>query len=380
MSARTLPTLDLKRNYARVREEIAEALTKVLESQQFIMGPEVKALEEEVQHYLDVPHAVGCASGSDALFLALMALGIGEGDEVITTPFSFFATASCIVRTGARPVFADVDSRTYNIRSDLVLERITPRTKAVIPVHLFGQMVPLEKLREPLGKRNIALVEDCAQSFGAWRNIGGKPLRSGAVGDIGCFSFFPTKNLGCYGDGGMVTTTRSDYAEHLRRLRAHGADDTYFHREIGLNSRLDAIQAAILRVRLRHVSAWNEERRQVAERYRFLFAEAGLLDRVTPPEEAKDNYHIYHQYVVRAERRDELLKFLAEKGIAARVYYPLCLHLQPCFASLGYGEGEMPAAEALTRDVLALPIFPELTAEEQEWVVEMIGEFYQSRD
>lgn len=376
MGARTLPTLDLKRNYARVKDEITEALAKVLESQHFILGPEVKALEEEVEQYLGVPSAVGCASGSDALLLALMTLGIGEGDEVITTPFSFFATVSCIVRTGARPVFADVDPRTYNIRPDLILEKVTPRTKAVIPVHLFGQMVPLEALRKPLEERNIALVEDCAQSFGAWRNIEGKPLRSGAVGDMGCFSFFPTKNLGCYGDGGMVTTVRSDCAERLRRLRVHGADSTYFHKEMGLNSRLDAIQAAILRVRLRHVSAWNEERRQVAERYRLLFAEAGLLDRIAPPEEMKENYHIYHQYVVRAERRDALLAFLGEKGIAARVYYPLCLHLQPCFAFLGYGEGDMPVAEALTRDVLALPIFPELTAEEQEWVVATIAEFY----
>ena len=372
-----IPSFDLTRNYARVKEEINVAVLRVLETQHFILGPEVEALERELSAYLEVKNAVGCASGTDALVLAMMALDLKPGDEVITTPFTFFATVSCITRCGGTPVFADVDPVTYNIKSEDILAKITPRTKAVLPVHLFGQMCPLEEIKDELASRNIALVEDCAQAIGAHRMIGGRVARSGSVGKIGCFSFFPTKNLGCYGDGGMVAIADDEeLAARIRRLRVHGAGTTYFHDEVGINSRLDALQAAILRVRLRHLEGWNEERRIVAGRYMMLFGEKGLLDFITPPAELPGGRHVYHQYVVRAKHRDELMKYLAERGITTRVYYPLPLHLQHCFANLGYKKGDFPVAEALAEDVLALPMFPELLPEEQERIVSEIAGFY----
>ena len=372
-----IPSFDLTRNYARVKEEINVAVLRVLETQHFILGPEVEALERELSAYLEVKNAVGCASGTDALVLAMMALDLKPGDEVITTPFTFFATVSCITRCGGTPVFADVDPVTYNIKSEDILAKITPRTKAVLPVHLFGQMCPLEEIKDELASRNIALVEDCAQAIGAHRMIGGRVARSGSVGKLGCFSFFPTKNLGCYGDGGMVAIADDEeLAARIRRLRVHGAGTTYFHDEVGINSRLDALQAAILRVRLRHLEGWNEERRIVAGRYMMLFGEKGLLDFVTPPAELPGGRHVYHQYVVRAKHRDELMKYLAERGITTRVYYPLPLHLQRCFANLGYKKGDFPVAEALADDVLALPMFPELLPEEQERIVSEIAGFY----
>ncbi len=376
MEKRTLPTLDLKRHYAQIKEEIDGAIRGVVESQYFVLGPEVKSFENEAANYLEVKHAVGCASGSDALLLDLMALDVGPGDEVITTPFTFFATVSAITRLGATPVFADIDPKSYNLDPAEVLKKITPRTKVFMPVHLFGQMVEMEKIAPELKSCGVHVVEDCAQAFGAWREAGGKIVRCGGWGGLGAFSFFPTKNLGAYGDGGMVTTNDDAQAERLSRLRVHGAGTTYFHDEVGLNSRLDALQAAILRVHLRHLDECIEERRRIADRYRMLFAERELGEFVTTPHELPDNYHTYHQYVIRAQKRDELMDFLAAEGIVSRVYYPLPLHLQKCFAFLGGRRGDYPESERLAEECLALPIFPGLTMEEQQWTADTIAKFY----
>lgn len=376
MEKRTLPTLDLKRHYAQIKEEIDGAIRGVVESQYFVLGPEVKSFENEAANYLEVKHAVGCASGSDALLLDLMTLDVGPGDEVITTPFTFFATVSAITRLGATPVFADIDPKSYNLDPVEVLKKITPRTKVFMPVHLFGQMVEMEKIAPELKSRGIHVVEDCAQAFGAWREAGGKIVRCGGWGGLGAFSFFPTKNLGAYGDGGMVTTNDDAQAERLSRLRVHGAGTTYFHDEVGLNSRLDALQAAILRVHLRHLDECIEERRRIADRYRMLFAERELGEFVTTPHELPGNYHTYHQYVIRAQKRDELMDFLAAEGIVSRVYYPLPLHLQKCFAFLGGRRGDYPESERLAEECLALPIFPGLTMEEQQWTADTIAKFY----
>ncbi|NLA91355.1 MAG: DegT/DnrJ/EryC1/StrS family aminotransferase [Synergistaceae bacterium] len=375
MTAR-IPILDLTRNYERIRDEIGQAIAGVLESQQFIMGPDVAAFEQECSSYLEGIPAITCASGTDALVLALMALDIKEGDEVITTPYSFFATVSCITRLGGTPVLVDVDPDTYNIDPQKALEAATPRTKAFLPVHIFGQMAPLEFVIDEFKARGIAVVEDTAQALGSWRKVDDAIVRAGAWGDMGCFSFFPTKNLGCYGDGGMITAWDEGIASRLRKLRVHGADTTYFHDEVGFNSRLDSIQAAVLRVKLRHLEEWNEDRRRIAGRYFALFAEKNLIGTVVPPAELSGNYHTYHQYVIKVPRRDELQAFLEERGITSRVYYPLCLHLQKCFSFLGYQEGDFPVSEKLSRETLALPVFPELTMEEQARIVESIADFY----
>ncbi|GHV33308.1 aminotransferase DegT [Synergistales bacterium] len=374
-----LPILDLKRSYAGIKDEIRSALDLVFESQGFILGPEVRAFEEDAENYLDAKpkcSAIGCASGSDALLLALMALDIGPGDEVVTTPYSFFATVSCITRIGATPVFADIDPATYNIDIDKTKEKFTPKTKVFLPVHLFGQMTPIEEIAQFCRERSVVVVEDAAQAFGSWRKVGSSITRAGVAGDVGCYSFFPTKNLGACGDAGLVTTSDSKLASRLRRLRVHGEGDTYFHEEVGLNSRLDAIQAAILRVKLRHLEEWNAERRVLADNYRLLFESRNLTGHIAPPAELEGNFHIYHQYVVRAERRDELRAYLEGQGISARVYYPLPLHLQKCFAFLGLKKGDFPESEKLSQDSLALPIFSGLKGEEQERLVKTIADFY----
>jgi dTDP-4-amino-4,6-dideoxygalactose transaminase len=375
----------LKRSYAAIKDEIHEALERVFDSQTFILGPEVRAFEEDVESYLENGSAldrgaaaIGCASGTDALLLALMALDVGPGDEVVTTPYSFFATASCITRLGAVPIFADIDSATYNIDMEDAVGRFTAKTKVFLPVHLFGQMAPVEEIAPFCHERGVAVVEDAAQAFGSWRRVGNVILRAGVMGDIGCYSFFPTKNLGACGDAGMVATANPSVAERLRKLRVHGAGTTYLHEEVGLNSRLDAIQAAILRVKLRRLEEWNAERRVLADRYRLLFGAKGLVggEHVTLPTELVGNRHIYHQYVIRAGRRDELMRFLEERGISVRVYYPLPLHLQKCFAFLGYEAGAFPESERLARESLALPMFNGLLAEEQERLVDAVAEFY----
>lgn len=306
-----------------------------------------------------------------------MAIDLKPGDEVITTPFTFFATAGAIARLGGVPVFVDVDPESYNIDIQHVMDKITPKTRAVLPVHLFGQMTPLEEIAPKLKERGIALIEDAAQAFGAVRVFPDRIDRAGTVGDIGCYSFFPTKNLGGCGDGGMVVSKDKAIADRLRRLRVHGAGKTYFHDEIGINSRLDALQAAILDIKLRHLDEWNEERRKIAEFYKLLFKANGLHEYVTVPEETAGNVHIWHQYSVRVkERRDELMAFLEGKGIAVRVYYPLSLHLQPCFRYLGYHEGDFPQSERLSLEIMALPVYPGLTEDEQKEVAESIAEFF----
>lgn len=375
----TVPILDLSRSFKEIKPEVFSALERIFDAQSFILGKEVKTFETHCDSYLELPEGscVGCASGTDALLLALMSCDIHEGDEVITTPFTFFATSGTIARLGAKPVFADVDPSTYNIDINQAMSKITARTKVFMPVHLFGQMCPVEGVTGELSERGIMTVEDTAQAFGATRIADGKLLRAGTLGDVGCYSFFPTKNLGGCGDGGMVVTRNSERSERLRRLRVHGSGTTYYHDEVGINSRLDAVQAAILDIKLRHLEKWNEERRKIAEYYKLLFKTKGLHEFITPPSELEGNYHIYHQYVVRVKsKRDELMEYLNAEGFAVRVYYPLPLHLQPCFRYLGYKEGDFPVSEKLANEVLALPVFPGLRADEQEALVAKIASFF----
>lgn len=375
----TLPILDLSRSFGEIKPEVLAAMERIFDAQSFILGHEVRTFEAHCDSYLGVPEGscVGCASGTDALLLGLMSCNIRPGDEVITTPFTFFATAGTIARLGAVPVFADIDPSTYNIDIPQAMTKITPKTRAFLPVHLFGQMTPIEGAITELHGRGIAVIEDTAQAFGAVRFADGEILRAGTVGDVGCYSFFPTKNLGGCGDGGMVVTRDKERADRLRRLRVHGSGTTYYHDEIGINSRLDAIQAAILDIKLAHLEAWNEERRKIADYYKLLFKANGLHEFVTPPTELEGNRHIYHQYVVRVrEKRDELMDYLNAEGFGVRVYYPLPLHLQPCFAYLGYKEGDFPVSEQLSREVLALPVFPGLTQDEQEQLVAKVAKFF----
>lgn len=375
----TLPILDLSRSFGEIKPEVLAAMERIFDAQSFILGHEVRTFEAHCDSYLGVPEGscVGYASGTDALLLGLMSCNIRPGDEVITTPFTFFATAGTIARLGAVPVFADIDPSTYNIDIPQAMTKITPKTRAFLPVHLFGQMTPIEGAITELHGRGIAVIEDTAQAFGAVRFADGEILRAGTVGDVGCYSFFPTKNLGGCGDGGMVVTRDKERADRLRRLRVHGSGTTYYHDEIGINSRLDAIQAAILDIKLAHLEAWNEERRKIADYYKLLFKANGLHEFVTPPTELEGNRHIYHQYVVRVrEKRDELMDYLNAEGFGVRVYYPLPLHLQPCFAYLGYKEGDFPVSEQLSREVLALPVFPGLTQDEQEQLVAKVAKFF----
>lgn len=368
-----VPILDLRRSFKEIKPEVFEALERIFENQSFILGSDVSNFERHCEKYLELPEgsAVGCASGTDALLLALMAADVHEGDEVITTPFTFFATSGAIARLGAKPVFVDADPSTYNINLEQAVSKINSRTKVFLPVHLFGQMCPLEKVKKVFQDKGVKIIEDSAQAFGSSRTVDGKIERAGTVGDIGCYSFFPTKNLGGCGDGGMVVSKDPETADRLRKLRVHGSGTTYYHDEVGINSRLDAIQAAVLDIKLKHLEAWNEERIRIADYYKLLFKASGLNDSITTPAVLEGNRHIYHQYVVRVKsRRDELMNFMNENGFAVRVYYPLSLHLQPCFKYLGYKEGDFPVSEKLTREVLALPVFPGLEQSEQEQIVE----------
>ena len=366
--------LDLQRQYRRIREDVLAAVERVCSSQQFILGPEVEKLEREVAGYTGASAAVGCASGTDALWLMLAACGVKAGDSVITTPFSFLASGSAIVRAGATPVFADIDPATFNIDPNQVAGRLKEtKARALLPVHLYGQCADIDALQPIADEFNAALVEDAAQAIGAaW---GGR--KAGALGMAATFSFYPTKNLSAYGEAGLVTTMDPDRADHMRRLRSHGSSRRYIHEELGWNARMDAIQGAILRVKLAHIEEWNQQRRDRAAAYDRLLAAAGLAGTaVTLPFRNPKAHHVFHQYVIRARRRDALREFLTARKIGSEVYYPLPLHLQPCFGHLGYRKGSFPESEKAAAEVLALPMFPELMEEEQAWVAQSISDFY----
>jgi len=362
-----VPVLDLARQYESVKEELDAAVLSVLASQRYILGPEVEALEGEIAEYCGAAAAVGCSSGSDALMLALMALGIGPGDEVITTPFTFFATAGSIAHLGAKPVFVDINPKTFNIDPGQIEARISDRTKAILPVHLYGQCADMDPILETAKKHGLKVVEDAAQAIGAEY----KGKRAGALGDIACFSFYPTKNLNGLGDGGMVTTTDAALGEKIALLRTHGAKPKYYHSMVGVNARLDAIQAAGLRVKLKKLDGWNSRRREIAALYDAKMS----VDGITTPHVEDFNVPVYHQYVIRTTDRDGLIAALDKAEIGHMIYYPLPLHLQECFKHHGYREGDMPAAEQACAEVLALPIFPELTQEEIDHVADTVAGF-----
>lgn len=367
-----VPLLELQGQYQELREELLAAVTRVFDSQRFVLGDEGRALEREISAYSQTQYAIGCASGSDALLLALMTLDIKPGDEVITTPFTFFATCSAITRLGARPVFVDIDPLTYNIDPDAVARAITPRTKAIIPVHLYGQCADMGALLQIAESHQIPIVEDAAQAIGA-EDAG---RRAGSLGMIGCFSFYPTKNLGGVGDGGMLTTNDPFLTERLKTLRVHGGLVEYRHAEIGINSRLDELQAAALRVKLKYLDGWSNQRRVNAQRYDELFRERGSEFPIVTPFVREEARHIFHQYVLRVPNyRNDLVKHLAENGIGTGIYYPIPLHLQQCFAFLGYREGDCPEAEQAAKEVLALPIYPGLTESQQCHVVDSLVSF-----
>jgi len=366
-----VPLLDLRAQFDTIRDEVLPSLLAVVERQQFIMGDEVGKLEQAVAGLCGVPHGIACASGTDALLLSLKVLNLQPGDEVVTSPFTFFATAGAIANAGGKPVFVDIDSRTFNLDLDQVEAAITPRTRAVVPVHLFGQMAPMACLLEMSRRHGLAVIEDAAQAIGARQRVDGTWKMAGQTGTTGAFSFFPSKNLGAWGDGGMIVTGDAALAERLRRLRLHGGAKQYHHDEIGTNSRLDTLQAAVLLTKLPHLAGWSAARRQRAARYDQAFA--GL---VQTPFVAPENEHIYHQYTVRVARRDALKAHLAKLGIGCAVYYPTPLHVQPCFAPLGYRQGQFPEAERAAREVLSLPVYPELTDPLQDQVIEAVRGFY----
>jgi len=392
-----IPIVDLRAQYGNIRDEVRRAMDEVMESQQFILGPAVKSFEAQVSVYLCCAHAVGVASGSDALLLALMALDIGPGDGVITTPFTFFSTVSSITRLGATPLFVDIDPENYLISPASVERFLTERgrsgagnttvdsktgarIKALLPVHLFGQGCVMERLAALAEQHNFHIVEDVAQACGARLTMAGQMKFAGSIGTLGCFSFFPSKNLGGFGDGGIVTTNDPELADKVRMLRMHGERTKYHHEVTGLNSRLDSLQSAVLSVKLKYLEAWCGQRIERAAQYHELFRQSGLIGHglIGIPPLRTDKSHVFNNYVIRARRRDELKQFLAQRGIQSEIYYPLPLHLQKCFGNLGYKQGDFPHAELAAREVLALPLYPELTSEQQERVVGTIKEFYHS--
>ena len=381
-----VPLLDLKAQYATIKPELDSAISEVMQSQHFILGPKVRECEEAIAKYSASAFAIGVSSGTDALLVCLMNENIGPGDEVITPPYSFFATAGCVARTGATPVFVDIEPTTYNLNPALIGAKITPRTKAIIPVHLYGQMAAMDEILEIARRHGLLVIEDAAQAIGAENN--GK--RAGSLGEYGCFSFFPSKNLGGAGDGGMVVTGDAARADKLKRLRAHGAQPKYYHQLIGGNFRLDALQAAIVSVKLKHLDTWTSARQRNAQRYKTKFDQAGLVVAETSDigsssrNGSVDIYlpstvngrHIYNQYIIRVANRDELKAALDAKGVGTEVYYPVPLHLQECFAYLGHAEGDFPESERAARETLALPIYPELSDEQASYVVECVRDYF----
>ncbi|MDR4497355.1 MAG: DegT/DnrJ/EryC1/StrS family aminotransferase [Candidatus Scalindua sp.] len=365
-----VPLIDLKRQYRNIKEEILSSIEQVLESQSFILGPQVEEFEKLMASYCNTKHAIGVSSGTDALFLALRALEIGSGDEVITTPFTFFATAGSICNAGATPVFVDIDPESYNVSADLIKKRITKKTKAIIPVHLYGQCADMEPISEIAKEYNLKVIEDAAQAIGAEY----KNRKAGSIGDLGCFSFFPSKNLGGFGDGGMITCDSDELAEKIYLLRVHGGKTKNYYSSLGINGRLDTLQASILITKLRYLDQWNENRRQKASYYMKQLDEAN----VTLPKTMPFNKHVFHLFVIRSKERDELLEFLRANKIDCFVHYPIPQHLQECLKFLGYQEGDMPEAEKAAKEVLAIPLFPEITYGEQDYVIKTVKAFYSS--
>ena len=369
-----VPLLDLKAQFKEIRAEVLSAIEGVCDDQSFILGERVALLEEDVAKYLGCRYAVGVASGSDALLLSLMALDIHPGDEVITVPFTFFSTASVVSRLQAIPVFVDIQADTFNIDPEQLEKKITPRTKAIIPVHLFGQCAAMEQILDVANRHGVKVIEDACQAIGAGQN----GQKAGTFGYTGCFSFFPSKNLGGVGDGGLITTNDATLRELLLALRVHGSRSDYHHDHIGINSRLDALEAAVLRVKLPHLNGWNEKRAKNASYYEKLSTEAGLLDRVVLPRTVPGNVHVFNQYTIRTQKRDQLMGYLKEQDIGHKVYYPVPLHLQECYQPLGYQKGDLPVSERMAAEVLSLPIYPELAESQMEMVVKAIREFYAS--
>jgi dTDP-4-amino-4,6-dideoxygalactose transaminase len=369
----SVPLLDLVAQYREIKDEVLAAMMKVIERQAFIMGPEVGQLEAEIARLSHAKHGIACASGTDALLLPLKTLDLRAGDEVITTPFTFFATAGTIHNTGGTPVFVDIDPVTMNISPAAIEAAITPRTRAIVVVHLFGQMAAMEEIGAIAGHHGLPVIEDGAQSIGARRKIDGVWRMSGELGTVGTLSFFPTKNLGAWGDGGLIVTQDDALAERLRRLRLHGGSRQYLHEEVGTNSRLDTLQAAVLLAKLPHLQRWTQARKQNAARYTAAFSSHPS---VCPPAADPANDHIFHQYTIRVPQRDQLQDHLKAKGIGHSIYYPLALHLQPCFAYLGYRRGSLPVAEAAMDSVISLPVYPEMTRDQQDTVIEAVQSFF----
>jgi dTDP-4-amino-4,6-dideoxygalactose transaminase len=366
-----IPLLDLQAQYRPLRDDILAAMTRVADSQRFIMGPEIEALESELSALLGIEHAVSVSSGTDALLLALMALDVKAGDEVITPTYSFFATAGAVARLGARPVLVDIDPITYNIDPGAVARAMTPRTRAIMPVHLFGLSADLDPILDLANRAGVPVIEDAAQAIGSQY----KSRAVGGIGALGCFSFFPSKNLGAFGDAGLLTTGDAKLAKRARLLRTHGMEPKYYHHLVGANFRMDALQAAILRVKAPHLARWTDGRRANAARYRTMFHDAGLDAGIGLPAEPADRRHIYNQFVIRTPERDALKRHLDESGIGNEIYYPVPFHLQPCFAYLGHARGDFPHAERAADETLAIPVYGELDAGQQQHVVDTIGEF-----